>query len=294
MRLSYFDGQYVPTDQLSIPVMDDIIGFVRGYRIFTACRTVNRDFIFHEADHIERLFDAAGQIHMTLPLDRGELSTLLHHEVVQKNLDPAGDVLLEIVFTGGPAAPNGVAPAGPAKLMVMVFDLKLPPDRWYEEGVALASYVHQRPFATVKSMFYMGAVMAHQTVVLEQKADEGLFIDPVDGETVLEGTTFNVFLVRSNNEIWTTPLDGRVLKGITRGVVLDVIRRETGYQVVEKPFTLNEMKAAKGAFLTSSTRNVVPITRMDETLIGDGKPEGVTLEILGKVRGYQESYQSQV
>jgi branched-chain amino acid aminotransferase len=288
MRISYVFGEYVPTDQVAISVGADMIGTVRGFRIFTACRTVGRA-IFREADHIERLFHAANAISMEIPHTDRQLADILHQTVARNDADR--DLLLEIIYTGGPAAPNGVAPAGPAQLIVLAFDLVLPPDAWYTEGVRLASFPHLRPVPTVKLMFYLGAVMAHQTVVKAQGAHEALFVDPVDGNTILEGTTFNFFIVDGEGRLRTPPADGSILPGITRRVVIDRARG-MGFDVLETRLTLSDLRTAKAAFLTSSTRNVVPVVRVDDIVIGSGVPEAQTLQLLDNVRQYQESFRA--
>lgn len=302
MPISYSNGQYIPTDQLTLPVASDTIGTFRGYRIFTACRTLGQK-VFCLDDHIERLFKSAEVICMELPHDRSQLRAIIEETAernkkakpCQKRLslglpaDLAGqDLLLEIMYSGGQAALNGVAPAGPAILYVAVFPLKLPPLLWYQEGIALASYSYQRQWPEVKLLNYIGAVIAHQTIVKKFGADEALFISPDDRQIVLEGTTFNFFIVK-DGAIITHPLDGKILSGITRKVALE-LARQNSIPVKEDYFEFNDLKIADEAFMTSSTRNVVPVVRIDDFKIGDGKPGGITKKLGKAFQEYQKEY----
>lgn len=293
--LSYSNGQFISTDELTLPVASDMIGTFRGYRIFTACRTLGQK-VFCLDDHIERLFKSAEIICMELPHDRGQLGAIIEETVERNNQrfrtsrgsEPEQDLLLEIMYSGGQAAANGVAPAGPAVLYIAVFPMKMPPDRWYQNGITLASYPYQRQWPEVKLLNYVGAVIAHQTVVKTFGADEALFVSPDDRQTILEGTTFNFFIVKDGTII-THPLDGKILAGITRKVALD-LARQNQIEVKEDYFDLNDLKSADEAFITSSTRNVVPVVRIDDFKVGDGKPGEITKKLGEAFKEYQAGY----
>lgn len=232
---------------------------------------------------------------MELPHGRDQLRGIIE-ETVERNKrfrtsggsEPEPDLLLEIMYSGGQAAPNGVAPAGSAILYVVVFSLKLPPMLWYQDGITLASYPYQRQWPEVKLLNYVGAVIAHQTVVKKYGADEALFISPDDRQIVLEGTTFNFFIVKDGAMI-THPLDGNILSGITRRVALE-LARQNGIPVKEDYFEFNDLKSADEAFITSSTRNVVPIVKIDDFKIGNGKPGEITKKLGEKFKEYQREY----
>jgi len=286
--LSYANGEYVSTEKLAIPIASDIVGTIRGYRIFTACRTL-RNKVFHLDDHIDRLFNSAKAIYMDLPNTKDELKEIVEETVAQNRPNQDGELLLEIIYSGGVAAANGVAPVGPADLYVAVFPLKSPPDRWYQEGMRLASYPYQRQWPEVKLLNYVGAVLAHQTVVKKFGADQALFISPDEKRIVLEGTTFNFFVVRGGTVI-THPLDGRILSGITRKVILQLAKRIPNVEVKEDYFSYDDLKTVDEAFIASSTRNVVPVVKVDEIVIGNGKPGAVTQNFSKTFEEYLESY----
>ncbi len=257
MLLSYAKNEWVSSETFGPSFREDPVGLIRGYRVFTACRTVN-GVIFQKQAHVDRLFDSAKSIYMELPHTPEELASLMD-EAVAKNAG-TGDLLLEVIYTGGLAESNGTAPSGMANLLIWVLPLKTPAKTWYDEGVHLATFSHQRPYPEVKLMFYLGGVIAHQTVVKEQGADMPLFVSPDTGH-ILEGSTFNLFCVR-DGVLYTPPLDGRVLKGITRAVVLSVAA-SLGIPICEAPILISDIAGFQEVFLTSSTRTVVPVRQVD-------------------------------
>jgi len=152
----------------------------------------------------------------------------------------------------------------------------------------LASFPYQRQWPEVKFLNYVGAVIAHQTVVKKYKADEALFVSPDEKNIVLEGTTFSFFAIKKG-VLLTHGLDGKILPGITRKVVLELARQES-MEVKEADFFLNELAGMDEAFITSSTRNIVPVIRVDNMIIGDGKPGELTLKLASVFKEYQTNY----
>ena len=285
--LSYANGNYIPTETVSINVSGDMVGTFRGYRIFSACRTLNQGKVFRLEDHIERLFRSAEELAMKLPHNREGLRGLINN-VVEKNRHH-GDLLLEIMYSGGKAAPSGVAPEGPAHVYVIVFPFTPPPDEWYIKGISLASFPYERQWANVKLLNYVGGVLAHQTVVKEYDANEALFVATSDSQTILEGTTFSLFAVDGNDKVITPPINGTILDGITRKVVMEIAPKH-GIAVEERTIKLADLPKINEVFITSSTRNIVPVIRVDKTVIGKGIPGKMVKRLSDMLEEYQENY----
>ena len=94
----------------------------------------------------------------------------------------------------------------------------------------------------------------------------------VDGDgMVTEGTSTNAWIVTADDAVMTRAADHAILNGVTRAAILDIIRRE-GYRLVERPFSVAEAKAAREAFLTSTTADLLPVVRIDGAPVADGKP----------------------
>lgn len=270
--------------------MDDVGGTIRGYRVFTACRTV-KDKIFRIEDHLDRLYYSASSMYMAPPLPRGMLRELLE-QVVHTNREAGyqGDLLLDVILSGGLDGTSMKQSGRGAHLYVAVQGMEPPPPEDYENGVALATFLHQRLCPDVKLLNYVGAVLAHQTVVPQHDAWDVLFISPTDRQTVLEGSTFTVFFVNRDGDLLTPPLNGRILESVTRRVVLEICDKKQRITVRQDPVMLSDALSYPEAFLVSTTRNVLPVTRIDETIIGSGKPGPVTRSLMDAFQELVDSY----
>ena len=287
---SYANGEFVPSNDLSINVSRDMLGTFRGYRIFTSCRTLNNGIVFRLENHIERLIHSANILKMKLPHEAPALREIILR-LVNKN-SSTGDMLLQIMYSGGSPKPGTMVPNEPAHLYILASPLKSAPDIWYKDGISLASFIHQREWPEVKLLSYIGAMVANQTVVQHHNADDALFVSPLDNDTILEGTTFSIFAVDKCDHVFTPPLDGKILDGITRKVILD-LARTNHIQVAEQPIKLTTLHKIKEMFFASSTRNVVPVVRVDNQIIGNGRPGQLTSRMGALMQSYQESYTNQ-
>jgi len=287
--ISYQRDRFVDTSELSLPFLDDVGGTIRGYRIFTACRTVNGR-IFRLQDHLERLYFSARALHMVPPMDRDRLRALLE-DVVERNLvlTEGEDLVVDVIFSGGLEGNTMKQSGNGAHLYVAVQEMVPPPPQLYEQGAVLATYRHQRIYPDVKLLNYVGAVMAHQTVVPQYGAYEVLFVCPSDGETILEGSTFTIFFVDQGGEVLTPPLDGKILDSVTRRVVFELLKPRTEFGIKEARITLAMIPSMSECFLVSTTRNVLPVSRLDDKVIGAGKPGPVTRKVMAIFEEYLKS-----
>ncbi len=270
--------------------MDDIGGTIRGYRVFTACRTINGKVLRLE-DHLDRLYRTAVGIYMQPPMPRDQLRELMA-EIVRKNLDISDgkDLVLDIVFSGGLEADTMKQSGKGAHLYVAVRLLTHPAPELYHTGVALASFPFQRKWADIKLLNYVGAVIAHQTAVPRHSAYDAVFLDPTDGKTILEGSTFSVFFVDNQGRVLTYPLDGKILDSITRRVVMELLRARRDILIEEVPVTLDQLPQMAEAFIVSTTRNVLPVNRIDDLTVGNGKPGSATKTIMAVFEDFLGSY----
>ncbi len=118
-------------------------------------------------------------------------------------------------------------------------------------------------------------------VLGKQKAREAGVFEAwqVDGDgRITEGTSTNAWIATTEGAVVTRAADNAILNGVTRRAVLDIIARE-GYRLEERPFSVEEAKAAREAFLTSTTSDVLPVVRIDGAPIGDGKPGPLTRQL---------------
>lgn len=287
--ISFQRDHFVNTADLVFPYSDDISGTLRGYRVFTACRTVNGK-IFRLDDHLDRLYKSASIIYMQPPRSRQELRELLLDVVERNRLENPADVLIDIIFSGGLQAETMKQSGNGAHLYIAVQRMVAPPKECYDKGVGLATFTHQRMLPDVKLLNYIGAVIAHQTVVPKYDAYDTLFLCPRDNNTILEGSTFTVFFVAKGGEIVTPPLDGRILDSVTRRAIFEIIRPRTDMKIIEKTVTLDRIDDFDEAFLASTTRNILPVVRLDDKLIGSGKPGPVSRKAMALLNEFVGSY----
>jgi len=288
---SYQRDRLVSTEDLVLPFSDDVGGTIRGYRIFTACKTV-RGKAFRLDDHLDRLFYSAAALFMQPPMTRAALKELLN-DLIATNRQATGhktDFLIDIIFSGGLSGNTMMQSGKGAHLYVAVRELETPPPELYETGAALATYPHQRMCADVKLLNYVGAILAHQTVVPLKHSHDVLFLSPHDHNTILEGSTFTVFFVRGKKTILTAPLDGKILDSVTRRVLIEILSQQDDLEILETDVTMDMVESFSEAFMVSTTRNVLPVTRLDDTVIGAGVPGPVTRHVMQLFQDYLDAY----
>lgn len=228
---------------------------------------------------------------MIPPTPKDQLRAIIG-EIVERNkaINDEQDLIIDIIFSGGLKGSTMSHSGIGAHLYVAVQALEQPPPELYKTGVALATFPHQRLCPDVKLMNYIGAILAHQTVVQEQNAFEVLFISPIDKQTILEGSTFTTFFVDGKGEVHTPPLDGRILDSVTRRALLELLSPRKDFRIHENSLTMDMLPTFREAFLVSTTRNVLPVIRIDDKLLGQGKPGPVTESVMALFNDYLSSY----
>jgi branched-chain amino acid aminotransferase len=267
----YVNGQLVPVHQAALPLDD--LGIVRGYGVFDLLRTYGTT-PFRLRDHVRRLESSAQQIGLALPWRTEELErTVL--ETYAAN--PIPNAAIRIIVTGGPSE-NFMTPGNRPSLVVMVHPPSPPAASQYTQGVKVVSTLMDRILPTVKSINYMAAIMAMHEAA-KAGAVEAIYLDEQD--RVTEGTRANLFVVRGQRLI--TPREG-ILKGITRQVVMEIAAAE--FEVVESAIHYRDLAHMDEAFLTSTTKEVLPVVQMDDLVIGEGHPGPVTRRVMELFTAY--------
>lgn len=272
--LYYVNGKFVPPSQASLALND--LGVVRGYGIFDAWRTYGK-VPFRQKDHLERLFSSARQIDLHMPWSFEELDSIAH-ETLARNGNPE-NVTLRMIVTGGESS-NFIMPEDKSSLAVIVATVKPYPAQMFETGARLIVADMDRFMPTVKSLNYMTAVMS-QKKIKTAGAVEALYRN-ADGY-ISECAVSNFLIFKGDQLI--TPESG-VLPGITRNVVMELA--EDRFEVVMRPIHFNEIASADEAFITSTTKEVMPIVQVADITIGNGKVGPRTQEMMGMFRAYAE------
>jgi branched-chain amino acid aminotransferase len=271
------DGWIGPASDARVSPVD--AGFLYGEAVYENLRTYGHaPFLF--ARHLTRLRKSAEFLGIPLTVTDAEITARLR--ATQEAAGIAGEHSLRVILTAGPL---GGAPS----LILLVRPLpSLPVDPEREGvGVLLSDWIRAAPGglpADVKTHNLLGARLA---VRAAEAAGAHEAVIRGSGGDLTEGATSNLFLV-DDGVIRTPPLEDGLLPGITRGLVLEVLA-ETDIPFEETPLGPGWLTTADEAFLTSSSREVLPVTWLAASgeprrPIGDGKPGPLTLRALAGYR----------
>lgn len=261
----YVNGHFVPADQATLPVND--LSIVRGYGVFDYTRSYKgKPFKLHE--HILRLERSAKAIDLTMPWSTQELEAIVQATFARNGFSDAG---IRIVVTGGPSD-DFMTPQQQPSLLVMITPIKSSAAQQQAEGVKVTTVEMDRILPTVKSINYMGAVMAVEAAK-RQGAVEAIYRTREGRLT--EGTRANLFAFRGRQLI--TP-KAEVLAGITRAVVMEIA--EDDFEVIEDELSYTDLPRYDELFITSSTKEILPVIQVDDQIIADGKPGPQTNKLI--------------
>ncbi|MBD2016665.1 aminotransferase class IV [Microcoleus sp. FACHB-53] len=255
--ICYLNGKYVPFDQACLPLND--LGIVRGYGVFDFLRTYNA-VPFKLTEHVQRLQNSAKLIGLSLPWSTAEIEEITQNTLTHNHLPEAN---IRIVVTGGASA-DFITPLGQPSLMVIVTPVSKYPQEYYEQGIKVITVPIERFIPKAKSLNYISAIGALQQAK-QTNAVEALYMNS-QGD-VLEGTTTNFFVFRGSQLI--TPKEG-ILNGITRDVILELAKDR--FEIVEQSIAYSQLNHCDEAFITSSTKEIMPVVQIDELYISQGKP----------------------
>lgn len=270
-NIYYVDGKYVPADQAMIPVDD--LAIVRGIGVFDLVRTYNGKPRFLK-EHIQRLYHSARQISLDMPWSQQEVCTVVLETLDRNKLDEAN---ARIVVTGG-SSPDFMTPQGKPRLLVLVTPLSRLPRWWQTKGVKVITIEANRNFPGAKSIDYQPATIA----LRKARAEDAVEAIYLDGQgRALEGTTSNLFVVINNRLV--TPGRG-ILHGITRKVVLAIAQDH--YPIDIRDVYKDELLTSQEVFITGTNKGLVPVVRIDDVVIGDGRPGSRTVHLMDLLDKY--------
>ena len=263
-RIAYVAGQYVPHRQAAVHIEDRGFQFADGVYEVIAVRGGG---LVDAERHLQRLKRSLGELRIPAPLGNAALGIVLR-EVIRRNSVDTGIVYLQV--TRGAAPRDHAFPKAAKPTLVVTARRSRPPDpRLGEDGIAIITIPDIRwQRCDIKSVSLIANVLGKQAA-REASAYEAWQIDR-DGE-VTEGTSTNAWIVTAEDTVVTRAADTAILNGVTRLAIFDIIRRE-GYRLDERPFTVSEAKAAREAFLTSTTADLLPVVRIDGAPVGEGRP----------------------
>ena len=265
-RVAYVNGRFVPHAEACVHIED------RGYQLADGVYEVWAVFGGRLADaegHFARLERSLGELRIGMPMTRAAL-TLVLREAVRRNKVTTGLVYLQVTrgvaprdhaFPTRAVRPSVVItarpvdwPAAEAKAAKGVGVITLPESRWAR--------------CDIKTIGLTANVLAKQAA-REEGAAEAWFVDELG--LVTEGASSNAWIVDQEGILRTRDLNANILRGITRRSLLELIERG-GMAVSEQPFSPDDVRRAREAFITGAGTILLPVVSIDGSPIGDGRP----------------------
>lgn len=254
--LIWINGKLVPKSQATVSVYDH--GLLYGDGVFEGIR-VYRGRIFKSEQHMNRLYECAERIKLTIPVDRDEMVA------IQRRCIEANEIVdgyIRLVITRG-VGTLGLSPLKcPVAGVICIADtIALYPPEMYEKGMTVVVAARPRiPIECldprIKSLNYLNNILAKMEA-LDRGLLEAIMLN-LEG-FVAECTGDNIFMVKDGKVI-TPPIEAGILDGITRRFVINELAPACGYTVVEKSLRVEDFLAADEVFLTGSAAEIIAVT----------------------------------
>jgi len=254
----YLNGKLVPSKEAVISIFDH--GFLYGDGIYETMRVYD-GVTFMLDEHLGRLFRSASLIGLTMPVDADSLKRAVYETLIANSLRNAY-VRLTVSRGYGPIGLDPDLCPEPTTVIVAQ-EMKDYPTSFYENGISLIIPETKRNFKEainpqIKSLNFLNNILA-KIEAKKRGAYEVIMLNVHNKLT--EGTICNVFFYAEGTLCTPAPECG-ILDGITRGVVLGLSRRD-GIKVNEGEFITEDLFAAEEVFVTSSTLEVMPVSKID-------------------------------
>ena len=266
-ELLYLNGETMPVEEGRVSVEDRGFQFADG--VYDVA-VVYSGLPYELTEHVERLFRSAQLLEIEIPHTREEVEAICMELLAESKIP---DYLLYMQVTRGYARrghafPDEVTPT----VVIYTREFAGRPDEYYEKGVATITVPDDRwGRCNIKTVALLPNCLAKQKAH-RAGCYEAIFYSAQN--VVYEGASTNVFCV-INGTITTAPLSNKILPGITRARLIELVRA-AGLDLVERDYTVAQLKAADEAFLTGTSTEVMPIVRVDDTTIAAGEPGPVT------------------
>jgi len=261
----YLNGTFLPLDQAMVPVLDR--GFIFGDGVYEVIPAYGGK-LFRLAEHLARLDHSLAGVRISNPLAHAQWDEILS-ELLRRNTAPDNpDQYIYLQVTRGVAKrdhafPSGVTPT----VLAMSNPLPPVPEAFTTQGITAVTLPDIRwKYCHIKAIALLPNILLRQEAV-ERGATEAILIRD---STVTEGAASNLFIVKQGTVI-TPPKGPLLLPGITRDLILE-LAQAAGIAYREAAISEVELHAADEVWLTSSTKEIMPVTRLDDVTVGGGKP----------------------
>jgi D-alanine transaminase len=264
-RIAYVNGRYLPRERAAVSIEDRGFQFADG--VYEVCE-VRAGRIIDERRHMARLDRSLTELRIVRPMSPAALATVMRETIVRNRVH---DGIVYVEITRGVARRDFPFPPGIRPTLIVTARSNDPAriEAMAAEGVSVVTVPDIRwGRVDIKTIALLPNVLAKQAA-REQGAREAWLVD-AQGR-ITEGASSNAWIVARDGKVVTHPLGQDILPGITRAVVLDVIKAQ-GLAFEERAFTLEEAYAAREAFMTSASQIVIPIIAINGRPVGNGAP----------------------
>jgi D-alanine transaminase len=281
-RTAYVNGRYLRHEDAKVHVEDRGYQFADG--VYEVCE-VRGGHLIDERRHLGRLQRSLDELRISPPMSQPALGVVLR-ETIRRNRVRNGIVYLQV--TRGTAPRDFAFPPVPTRPSIVVTARSL--ERAASEaaaaaGIAVVTLPDNRwERVDIKSVSLLPNVLAKQAA-RDRGAREAWFVAE-DGK-VTEGASSNAWIVTHEGKVVTAPAERGILRGITRTVLLEVLRKQ-GLAFDERPFAVEEAYAAREAFVTAASQIVMPVVRLNDRPIGDGVPGPLALALRNAFHDHAE------
>lgn len=270
----FINDRFVDEKEASIGISD--LSIQRGFGIFDFFRTSNYIPLFLN-DYFDRFFRSADYFHLNPGRTREDLRKIIFELINKNRIDTSG---FKMILTGGYSA-DGFEPGTP-NFIITHQPVEISSEEKFEKGIAIILHEYLRDVPGAKSINYLMAIYLRDKLIA-QKADDVLY---VKDDLILEFPRSNVFIV-TKDQIVVTPAEN-VLPGITRKKVLEIAGHK--YKAEARAITLSELKDASEVFLTSTTKRILPVLKINNVAVGNGKVGEVTRTLYLSLRQMEDDY----
>ena len=274
-RIAFLNGKFLPWEEALIHAEDRANNFGDGiYEVVVAYHGKP----FYADRHIDRLFYSASQIELEIPYSREEIKDIITTAIEKSGLENA--MVYFQVSRGFSEREHAFPENAEPTFYLTVKPFQPMPMEERRRGVKTITYPDIRwSRCDIKSLNLLPNVMARE-YAKRKGALEAIFVK--DGVKFTEGSSSNFFAF-INGKLWTHPLTNEILAGITRSIVLE-IAKELGIGIVEKPILTTMMDKIEEAFITSTTKEIIPVSALDEKRLNVGEKTIALMEEYVKLR----------
>ncbi|XXM71904.1 D-amino-acid transaminase [Lysinibacillus sphaericus] len=265
----FLNGDYVKRSGAKVDIEDR--GYQFGDGIYEVVRVYNGN-VFTMDEHMERLYQSADKMKLKIPFERKEFTSIVFKLIELNDVDE-GIVYIQVSRGVSPRQHHFPAKDTAGSVVAYTKEFKRPVISM-DEGVTTTLVEDIRWLrCDIKSLNLLGNILA------KEEAASGGHFEAIQhrGETVTEGSSSNAFMVK-DGVVYTHPVTNLILNGITRRVIKE-LADGNGVKFVEKTFTVDELLSADELFIASTTSEVMPVVKVDETVIGQGAPGPVTRKL---------------